>query len=217
MAPFGMLYGRRCQTPIFRNETGERQVFGPNIIQETMKQVRQVRENLKVAQSPMRGLKQFQVRGKLTPRFIWPFKILEQMGEVAYRLELPLQLSAVHDVFYMCQLKKCLWVLEEQVPSVDLVTGEDLEYHEYHIKVLETSERVTRNKTIRMCKVQWNHDTKEEAMWEWEEDLMAEFPNFSVSSLLVVLKPKRIIHKHMYANCSRFHLRVFVGLSNPQG
>jgi hypothetical protein len=131
MAPFEMLYGRRCRMP---NEIGEWQVFGPDIIQETKKQVCQVRENLKVAQSlkksyadrrqrelsfnvgdfaylkvsPMRGLKRFQVRGKLVPRFIGPFKILKRMGEIAYRLELPLQLSAVHDVFHVSQLKKCL-------------------------------------------------------------------------------------------------------------
>jgi hypothetical protein len=64
----------------------------------------------------MRGLKQFQVRGKLAPRFIGPFKILEQKGEVAYQLELPPQLLAVHDMFHVSQLKKCLRVSEEQVP-----------------------------------------------------------------------------------------------------
>jgi hypothetical protein len=59
--------------------------------------------------SPMRGLKQFQVRGKLTPRFTGPFKILERMGEVAYRLELAPQLIMVHDIFHVSQLKKFPW------------------------------------------------------------------------------------------------------------
>jgi hypothetical protein len=132
--------------------------------------------------SPMRGLKWFQVRGKHMPRFIGPFKILEWKGEGAYQLEFPAQLSVVHDVFHVSQLKKCLYVLEEQVPLEDLVTGEDLAYHEYPIKVLETSERVTRNKTIKMCKVQWSHHTEEEATWEQEEDLVAEFPDFFTDS-----------------------------------
>jgi hypothetical protein len=69
----------------------------------------------------------------------------------------------VHDVFHMSQLKKCLHVPEEQVPLEDLVMGENIAYQEYLIKILEMSERVTRNRTIKMCKVQWSHHTEEEA------------------------------------------------------
>jgi hypothetical protein len=101
--------------------------------------------------SPMRGLHHFKVRGKLAPRFIGPFKILEKRGEVTYQLELSPQLSDVHDVFHVSQLKKC--VREEQIPTEDLDAKEDLSYQKYHIKILETSERVTRNKRIKMCKV----------------------------------------------------------------
>jgi hypothetical protein len=134
MAPFEMLYGRRCQTPLFWNETGERKVFGPDILQDAEKKVLMVRENLRVTQSrqksyadhrrrelsfevgdfvylkvsPMRDLRHFKVQGKLAPRFIGPFKILEKSGEISYQLELPPQLSDVHDVFHVSQLKKCL-------------------------------------------------------------------------------------------------------------
>jgi hypothetical protein len=154
MAPFDMLYGRRCQTPLFWNETGERKVFGPNILQEVEKQVRMVRENMRVAQSrqksyadhrrrelsfdvgdfvylkvsPMRGLCHFKVWGKLAPRFIGPFKILEKRGGVAYQLELPPRLSDMHDVFHVSQLKKCLRVPKEQLPMKDLDVKEDLSY-----------------------------------------------------------------------------------------
>jgi hypothetical protein len=72
-------------------------------------------------------------------------------------------LSDVHDMFYVCQLKKCLCVPEEQIPMEDLEAKEDLFYQEYPIKILKTSERVTRNKKIKMCKVQWSHHTGEEA------------------------------------------------------
>jgi hypothetical protein len=118
------------------------------------------------------------VRGKLAPRFIGPFKILEKRGQVAYQLELPPQLSNVHDVFHVSQLKKCLRVTEEQIPMEDLDAKENLSYQEYPIKILETSERVTRNKKIKMCKVQLSHHTEEEATWERQEELKAEFLSF---------------------------------------
>jgi hypothetical protein len=110
MSPFEILYGCRCRTPLFWSEAGERKVFGPDILQEVEKQVRMVRENLRVTQlrqksyadhrrrelsfemgdfvylkvSPMRGLRRFKVRGKLAPKFIGPFKILKKRGEAAY-------------------------------------------------------------------------------------------------------------------------------------
>jgi hypothetical protein len=123
-------------------------------------------------------LHRFKVRDKLTPRFIGPFKILEKRGEVAYQLELSPQLSDVHDVFHVSQLKKCLRVLEELLPMKDLNAKEDLSYQEYPVKILETSKRVTRNKRIKMCKVQWSHHTEEKATWEREEELKVEFLSF---------------------------------------
>jgi hypothetical protein len=79
----------------------------------------------------MRGLRHFKVRGKLTSRFIRPFKILEKRGEVTYQLELPPKSSDVHGVFHVSQLKKCLRVPEEQIPMENLNTKEDLSYQEY--------------------------------------------------------------------------------------
>jgi hypothetical protein len=76
----------------------------------------------------MRGLRRFKVRGKLAPSFIGPFKIMEKRGEVAYQLELPPQLSDVHDVFHVSQLKKCLRMPEEQIPKEDLDAKVDLSY-----------------------------------------------------------------------------------------
>jgi hypothetical protein len=103
---------------------------------------------------------------------------LDKRGEVAYQLELTSQLSDVHDVFHVSQLKKCLRVPEEQLPMEDLDAKKDLSYQEYPIKLLETSERVTWNTRIKMCKVQWSHHTEEEPTWEREEELKAEFPSF---------------------------------------
>jgi hypothetical protein len=130
MLPFKVLYGCKCQTQLFWNEPRENQVFGPEIL----RLVQVVRENLKLAQSrqksyavhrrrilsfqvgdfvylhvsPMRRFQHFKIRGKLALRYIRPFKIPEQRGEVAYQLELPPQLLNVHDVFHVSQIRKCL-------------------------------------------------------------------------------------------------------------
>jgi hypothetical protein len=125
-----------------------------------------VRENLKIAQSrqksyaekrrrdlsfeigdfiylkvsPMRGTYRFKVKGKLAPRYVSPFKIIDRKGEVDYQLELPLQLLDVHDVFHVSQLKKCLRVPEEQLPMEDLDLGGELTYNGRPIKILDTAE-----------------------------------------------------------------------------
>jgi hypothetical protein len=98
--------------------------------------------------SPMRGMKRFKVKGKLSPRYIGPFKILERKGEVAYQLELPDSLSDLHDVFHVSQLKKCLRVPEEQLLMEELNVNEDLSYSEYPVRILETSRRITRSKSL---------------------------------------------------------------------
>ncbi|WVZ97365.1 hypothetical protein U9M48_042911 [Paspalum notatum var. saurae] len=188
-SPFEALYGKRCRTPLFWNQTGEKQVFGPDIIQDAEQQLRIVQKNLRVAQSrqrsyadvrrrdlsfkvddhvylkvsPMRCIRRFNMKGKLAPRYIGPFKILEMKGEIAYRLELPPSLSGVHDVFHVSQLKKCLRMPEEQAPLEGLEVQEDLTYTEHPVKILDTSERNTRNKKIKMCRMQWSHHTEAEA------------------------------------------------------
>jgi hypothetical protein len=103
--------------------------------------------------SPIRGVRRFGVKGKLAPRYIGPYQILARRGEVAYQLSLPEGLSVVHDVFHVSQLKKCLRVPEEQLQVEGLEVQEDLTYIEKPAQILETADRVTWRKTIRMCKV----------------------------------------------------------------
>jgi hypothetical protein len=169
----------------------EKQVFGPDILCEAEENIKIVQENLKIAQSrqrsyadtrrremsfevgdfvylkvsPIRGVRRFGVKGKLAPRYIGLYQILAKRGEVAYQLSLPENLSVVHDVFHVSQLKKCMHVLEEQLPVEGLEIQEDLTYIEKLMQILETADRVTRRKTIRMCKVRWGHHSEEEATW----------------------------------------------------
>ena len=136
--------------------------------------------------SPLRGVKRFGVKGKLAPRYVGPFKILSRKGEVAYEIELPESLSAVHNVFHVSQLKKCHLEMEETslsdtIPLEEVQLESDLTYEEKPIKILETAERVTRTKTIKFCKVQWNHHSEEEATWEREDDLRKDQPHLFAS------------------------------------
>jgi hypothetical protein len=142
----------------------------------------EVRESIYLKVSPMRGTHKFKVKGKLAPRYVRTFKIIDRKGGVTYQLELPPQLLDVHDVFHISQLKKCLRVPEEQLPMEELGLGGDLTYSERPIKILDTTERVTHSKVIKMRKVQWSHHTKDEATWEHEEELRADYPELFLSA-----------------------------------
>jgi hypothetical protein len=170
MSPLEALYGRKCRTPLYWDQTRERQFFGPELIQEAEEQVRIIRENLRVAQtrqnsyadnrrrplefeegdyvylkvSPLRGMKRFKVKGKLSPHFISPSRVFRRVGEMAYQLELHDNISDVYNVIYVSQLKKCLRVPEKQLPMEELSVQGDLTYTEYPIKILDTFTRVTR-------------------------------------------------------------------------
>ena len=108
--------------------------------------------------SPLRGVKHFGVKGKLAPRLVGSYRVLERMGEVAYKLELPEGLSGVHDAFHVSQLKKghaemTDIPLRDAVPLEAIQLESDLTYEEKPVKILEFASRVTRSKVIKLCKV----------------------------------------------------------------
>jgi hypothetical protein len=134
-------------------------------------------DNVYLKVSPLRGMRRFKGKGKLSPHFIGPFRVFRRVGEMAYQLELHDSLFDVHNVFHVSQLKKCLRVLEEQLPMDELSVQGDLTYTEYPIKILYTLTRVTRYNVIKMCKGQWSHHGEDEATWEREEELHIDFPH----------------------------------------
>ncbi|WVZ52533.1 LOW QUALITY PROTEIN: hypothetical protein U9M48_003581, partial [Paspalum notatum var. saurae] len=200
MAPFEALYGRRCRTPL--NRSNQRVTFGPDLVTQAEEQVKFIHDDLKRARSrrksysdkrrrplvfekddhvylrvsPMKGVHRFGVKGKLAPRYVGPFKITEQCGPVAYRLELPPHLAVVHDVFHVSQLKKCLRVPEEVIDTSQIQIKPDLTYEEKPIKILDQKQRSTRTRTINFYKVQWSNHSEEEATWEQEEFLQTKYP-----------------------------------------
>ena len=201
MAPFEALYGRRCRTPLNWSEAGERNFFGPDIVQEAEEQVRLIQKNLKAAQScqksyadkkrqaisfqvgehvylrvsPMKGVQRFGVKGKLAPRYVGPFLIIERCGPVAYRLELPAQLSAVHNIFHVSQLRKCLRVPTKIVDMENVQLEPDLVYPEHPVKLVDYKTRVTRNQVSKFYKVQWSNHSEREATWETEEFVRSKY------------------------------------------
>ena len=132
--------------------------------------------------SPLKGMRRFQIRGNLAPRYVGPFKVLSRQGEVSYQLELPEEMSAVHDVFHISLLQKCLEVPEktEVFKNIDhksMDINQDLTNREIPIRILEEAFRTTRTRSIKFLKIQWSNHTEEEATWEREDYIRTEYPD----------------------------------------
>jgi hypothetical protein len=121
--------------------------------------------------SPIRGTRRFQVIGKLASQYIGPYKVLQRIRAVAYRIHLPKEILDIHNVFHVPQLKKWLRVREEQISAHTVDLQDDLRYQEVPIKILDTVTKQTRTKTIRIRRVQWSRHTKTEATWKGEDAL----------------------------------------------
>jgi len=116
----------------------------------------------------MNGVQRFGVKRKLAPRYVGPYRILEKKGNVAYKVQLPVELRAIFPVFHVSQLKKCLRVLEERVEVWDIKLKSDLEKP---VAVVDRKERVTRNCVVKFYKVLWSNHGEEDATWETEDYL----------------------------------------------
>ncbi|XP_028060211.1 uncharacterized protein LOC114263826 [Camellia sinensis] len=127
--------------------------------------------------SPRQGLMRFGKSGKLSPRFIGPFEILERIGEVAYRLALSPQLSGVHNVFHVSMLRKYEPDPSHILDWVDFEVDECASYEERSVQILDTREQVLWGKTIPLVKVLWRHHGVEEATWEREAEVCSKFPD----------------------------------------
>jgi len=160
MAPFEALYGRKCRTPLCWSELDEALTLGPELIQETTEMIRKIQEHIKAAQSrqksyvdrrrrplefqvgdkvflkvsPIKRVKRCNVRGKLSPRYIGPYEIIEKLNPVAYRLELPTELEHVHNVFHISQLRKYIPDPSHAIITEPVEIAENLMYEEHLYK-----------------------------------------------------------------------------------
>ncbi|XP_058216799.1 uncharacterized protein LOC131327671 [Rhododendron vialii] len=126
---------------------------------------------------PKKGVIRCGKRGKLSPRYIGPFDIVERIGEVAYRLVLPPQLDKVHDVFHVSMLHKYLALPTHVLNWEDVTIDEDATYEEEPMEIQDQSETIIRNKTIKLVRVLWKHCGSEETTWEREETMRANYPH----------------------------------------
>jgi hypothetical protein len=124
----------------------------------------------------MKGVQRFGMKGKLSPRYVGPFEVIERIGAVAYRLRLPESMSQIHDVFHVSTLRKCLSD-PSQVTTVEAIpVQEDLTYEETPVQILDRKEKVLRNKSIPLVKVLWRGQKYEEATWEPEAQMRSRYP-----------------------------------------
>ncbi|KAL0546711.1 hypothetical protein IC582_016623 [Cucumis melo] len=202
MAPFEALYGKCCRSPVCWDEVGEQRLMGPELVQSTNEAIQKIRSRMHTAQSrqksyadvrrkdlefeigdkvflkvaPIKGVLRIERRGKLSPRFVGPFEILEWIGPVAYRLALPPSLSTVHDVFHVSMLRKYVPDPSHVVDYEPLEIDENLSYVEQPVEVLAREVKTLRNKQIPLVKVLWRNHRVEEATWEREDDMRSRYP-----------------------------------------
>ncbi|GKD34926.1 putative reverse transcriptase domain-containing protein [Tanacetum coccineum] len=211
-APFEALYDRKCRSHVCWAEVGDVQLTGPKIIHETTKKIMQIRQRLQderdrqssyanvrrkplefqvrdrvmLKVSPRKVVIRFGKRGKLNPWYIGPFKILKKVGPVAYKLELPEELSNIHSTFYVSNLKKCLSDESLVIPMKELRLDDKLNFVEEPIEIMDRQVKNLRQSRIPIVKVRWNSKREPEFTWEREDQICAKylhlFPNITPTS-----------------------------------
>ena len=125
---------------------------------------------------PKREVVRFSKRGKLAPKYIGPFEILERVGTVAYQLALPPSLSGVHEVFHVSILRKYTLNLAHVVDWGEIIVDTDGTFEEGPVCIMDSRDQVLRCKIVRLLKVLWQHRGVEEATWEREDMMRATYP-----------------------------------------
>ncbi|GJS16257.1 putative reverse transcriptase domain-containing protein [Tanacetum coccineum] len=202
-APFEALYGRKCHSPICWTEVGEAQILGLELIQETTEKIIQIKQRMQATRDrqksyadlkrkpmefqvgdkvmlkvlPWKGVVCFGKRGKLNPRYVGPFKVLEKVREVAYKLELLEELSRVHNTFHVSNLKKCHADEPLAVPLDGLHLDDKLRFVEEPLEIVGREVKWLKRSRISLVKVRWNSKRGPEFTWECEDQFEKKYPH----------------------------------------
>ncbi|GJR27695.1 hypothetical protein Tco_1103927 [Tanacetum coccineum] len=201
-APYEALYGRKCRSPVCWAEVGEAQLTGPELIQETTEKIVLIKQRMQAAQdrqksyadrkrkpmefeirdrvmlkvSPWKGVVRFGKRGKLNPIMIQTFQGLAKVGKVAYRLELPQELSRVHHTFHVSNLKKCYADEPLVMPLEGIHVDDKLQFVEEPVEIMEREIKRLKRSRIPLVKVRWNSRRGPEFTWEREDSFKQKYP-----------------------------------------
>ncbi|KAK6121018.1 hypothetical protein DH2020_045237 [Rehmannia glutinosa] len=202
MAPYEALYGRKCRSPLHweiddqwtpKEKRKSPSIPKVDLVQEAMEKAQsrqksyadkrrkdlefEVGDEVFLRLSPRKGLINPKKGDKLSPRYIGPYKILQRIGKLAYRLELPAPYAGMHDVFHVLRLNKYQPDPEHIITRDTPPLMENLSYTERPIRIIDQQIQQLRKREILMVKVVWqNHNRDEEATWEMEEDMMNQYP-----------------------------------------
>ncbi|KAD6119099.1 hypothetical protein E3N88_10370 [Mikania micrantha] len=202
-APFEAIYGRKCGSPICWTEVGDNRIIGPELIQETTDKIAQIQQRLQATcsrqksyadkqrkplefqvgdrvmfkASPLKGVVRFGAKGKLAPRYVGLFEITQRIGPVAYRLRLPDELSGVHYVFHVSNLKRCLADESLVIPLEEIQVDEQLHFIEEPVEIMDREVKRLKRSRIPIVKVRWNSKRVPEFNWEREDHMKTKYPH----------------------------------------